>query len=71
MITTSDENIMEEVNEINIYEEEATETGNDAAEIVAEPLTPKRRSFLSALGRRILSFGRKQCCCGGGTRNRQ
>ncbi|KAL4088972.1 hypothetical protein QTP88_024050 [Uroleucon formosanum] len=40
---------------------------NDASEdgTVAEPPKPKRRSFLSALGRRVLSATRKLFCCGG------
>lgn len=43
------------------------EAGNDTEEVVPEPTPKKRRSFWSALGRRILSAGRKLCCCGGGS----
>jgi len=34
--------------------------------VVTEPTPKKRKSFLSALGRRILSVGRKLCFGGGG-----
>ncbi|CAI6368746.1 unnamed protein product [Macrosiphum euphorbiae] len=39
--------------------------------ICTEPTPKKRRSFLSALGRRLLSAGRKLFCCGGGRRVRR
>ncbi|CAI6369065.1 unnamed protein product [Macrosiphum euphorbiae] len=39
--------------------------------ICTEPTLKKRRSFLSALGRRLLSAGRKLCFCGGGRRVRR
>jgi len=82
MITTSAENrimsIRDEMNEVRIYEEEQAETvndavetaGNDTAELTVELPTPKRRTFLTAVGKWILKTGRKLCCCGGGGRNR-
>ncbi|KAE9531942.1 hypothetical protein AGLY_010144 [Aphis glycines] len=78
MITTSAENRMisfrDEMNEVIIYEEEQSETvndavetaGNDTAELTVEVTTPKRRTFLTTIGKWILKAGRKLCCCGGG-----
>jgi len=39
--------------------------------VCTEPTPKKRRSFLSALGRHILSASRELCCCGGGRRVRR
>ncbi|CAI6368802.1 unnamed protein product [Macrosiphum euphorbiae] len=54
MVSLHDE---EEINVVSINEADEDAT-------VAEPPTPKRRSFLSALGRRVLSACRKLICCG-------
>lgn len=44
------------------------EARSDIEEVVTEPTPKKRKSFLSALGRRILSMCRMLCCCGDGGR---
>lgn len=53
----------EEINVISIDEDEIEATEKQPA--------PIRRSFLSALGRRVLSAGRILFCCGGCGRNRE
>jgi len=60
---------MEDEKEINVIS--IDETVNDEAEAAAEHPVPIRRSFLSALGRRVLSAGRKLFCCGGCGRSRK
>jgi len=54
MVSLHDE---EEISLVSINEADEDAT-------VAEPPTPKRRSFLSALKRRVLSSVRKLICCG-------
>jgi len=51
----------EEPNENEVTVASTDETGGETAEHPA----PKRRSYLLALGRRILSAGKKLFCCGG------
>jgi hypothetical protein len=68
MTTTNEEQIIssEDEGEINVNGIDVIEAEND---ILEEKVAPKRKSFLSTLVRRILSAGRKLCCCGGGERN--
>lgn len=43
------------------------EAGSDVEEVVTESTPKTRKPFLSILGKRILSAGRKLRCCSGGS----
>ncbi|CAI6347118.1 unnamed protein product [Macrosiphum euphorbiae] len=43
---------------------------DETVEAMTEPAAPKRRWFLSSLGRRLVNAGRKMFCCGVGSKQR-
>jgi hypothetical protein len=68
---TSDEE--QETLVVSIAMDEATDTDSVVVDPVPEPPEParkKRKSWLSAMGRAVLDFGRKMCCCGRRRRRR-
>uniref|UniRef100_A0A2S2NXJ2 Uncharacterized protein n=1 Tax=Schizaphis graminum TaxID=13262 RepID=A0A2S2NXJ2_SCHGA len=68
---TSDEEEVTLATSISMDETTVNDSVVDPVSETPEPVPKKRRSWLSALGRAVLSFGRKMCCCGGGRRRRR